>query len=135
MPFITKNGKPVWITPQRDRGFGKNKFYDTVLRVQIPDYILYGKDKHIVPPPHVANKWDNMQQYRDFQKDEFQREIQMEEKERLKENLRNNTNDINRLTDSIYLLKRPSLIKSKKESLARAWEREKKIEKLLGNYR
>lgn len=83
MPFITKNGKPVWITPQRDTDIDwvtrKKENSDTIKGVKIPDYILHGKDdKKFLYSTEKENK-EYEKEYRDHQKSRLQSDIMKEE--------------------------------------------------------
>ena len=83
MPFITRNGKPVWITPQRDTDIDwvtrKKVNSDTIKGVKIPDYILHGKDdKKFLYSTEKENK-EYEKEYRDHQKSRLQSDIMKEE--------------------------------------------------------
>lgn len=87
MPFITKNGKPVWITPQRDTDIDwvtrKKENRDTIKGVKIPDYILHGKDDYMKTLPFgfstEQEKIEHEKEYRDHQKSRLQSDIMKEE--------------------------------------------------------
>ena len=87
MPFITKNGKPVWITPQRDTDIDwvtrKKVNSDTIKGVKIPDYILHGKDDYMKTLPFgfstEKEKIEHEKEYRDEQKIRLKYDIRNEE--------------------------------------------------------
>jgi hypothetical protein len=87
MPFITKKGKPVWITPQRDKKFSfkKDDYDDTIDGVQIPDYILYGKDDEKFPYSTLEESKRAEKEFRINQKRVLQAEIMRIELHRIQE--------------------------------------------------
>jgi hypothetical protein len=133
MPFITKNGQKVWITPQRDKAFGKDKYHDTVRHIQIPDYILYGKDEN--------SKYDSkstpeqIKESRDYQKRKFQSEIMGDEYRTLQQMQMAYTKSINDASDKIYFSKRKSLIERTKKQREEYRRKYDEIEKKLEDYR
>lgn len=131
MPFKTIKGYKVWITPQRDTKIGGG-LNNTVRGIEIPDYILYGKDEHSNIKWH--NKEDELE-FRDRQKRDFQSKIMSDEFRTLKNTQMEYVKEINKLNDSIYLLKRKSLIDRKKKQLADFYKKEKEIEEKLQDYR
>ena len=137
MPFITKNGKKFWITPQIDTSFGHNpskgiiKNRDTVRGIPIPDYILYGKDKN----SEYKQTKEQETEMRNRQKRKFQSEIMHDEFDTISKNQLAYTIAINRLTDEIYFLKRKSLIERKKKQREEYRKKYDEIEKKLQDYR
>ena len=85
MPFITRNGKPVWITPQRDtKLFKKNEYEDTIMGNKIPDYILYGKDDKKFNYSTLEESKRAEKEFRDRQKRQLQSQIMRDELDQIK---------------------------------------------------
>jgi hypothetical protein len=93
MPFITKKGKPVWITPQRDKNYNwgskESEYSDTIKGVKIPDYILNGKDDYMKTLPFgfstEKEKIEHEKEYRDSQKSSLKNDIMRKEMKNIEE--------------------------------------------------
>ncbi len=139
MPFITKNGQKIWITPQIDTAFGHNpskgiiKNRDTIRDIPIPDYILYGKDKN--SKYDLKSTPEQIKESRDYQKRKFQSEVMNDEYNTIKRNQMAYINATNKIDDTIYLLKRKSLIETKKKRKAEYLAKIDEMEKKLNDYR
>lgn len=130
MPYITKNGIKFWVTPQQDKSI--TGYHDSVAGVPLPDYILHGKDKD-----SKYDKNSTPEQIKDFrnrQKDNYQGRVMRAEKDTLNNNRLNYVASVNRLNDTIYLLKRKSLIQTRKKQKLEYLDKIKMYDKKLEEY-